>query len=139
METNSKEPPLLQRKALAFIKAVQDRQSPDDIREHYHPDVEHTEFPNAVTKHKTVRDLHALVNASASGAKVMAKEVYGVKGIYSSKNVVIVETEWTGTLAVPLGALKPGDEMKAYFAQFFEFKDGKIYRQRNYDCFEPFG
>ena len=29
-------------------------------------------------------------------------------------------------------------EMTAHFAQIFECKDGKIYRQRNYDCFEPF-
>lgn len=28
--------------------------------------------------------------------------------------------------------------MKAYFAQFYEFKDDKIIHQRNYDCFEPF-
>lgn len=28
--------------------------------------------------------------------------------------------------------------MVAHYAQFFEFKDGKIFRQRNYDYFEPF-
>jgi hypothetical protein len=26
--------------------------------------------------------------------------------------------------------------MRARFAQFFEFRDGLIVRQRNYDCFE---
>ncbi|MCB0631806.1 MAG: hypothetical protein R2824_20670 [Saprospiraceae bacterium] len=39
---------------------------------------------------------------------------------------------------LPVGNLSAGEDMVAYFAQFFEFKDGKIYRQRNYDCFEPF-
>lgn len=130
---------LLESRALAFIKAVQDRQSPEDVLQFYHPDIEHTEFPNAVTKHKTVRDLQGLSMASASGKNLMAKELYTVKGIYSNGNTVVVETEWTGTLAIQLGNMKAGDEIKAYFAQFFEFKDDKIYRQRNYDCFEPFG
>jgi hypothetical protein len=36
-----------------------------------------------------------------------------------------------------IGALKPGDQIRARFAQFFRFKDGLIWRQRNYDCFDP--
>ena len=42
------------------------------------------------------------------------------------------------SLAVPLGSIPVGGEMKAHFAHFYEFKDGKIFKQRNYDCFEPF-
>jgi ketosteroid isomerase-like protein len=30
-----------------------------------------------------------------------------------------------------------GGAMKARFAVSLEFQDGKIVRQRNYDCFEP--
>lgn len=138
-ESVGEEQPSLEHKALAFIRAVEERQSPEDIAEFYHHGIEQTEFPNAVTKHTTVRDLQALMKASVSGRKVIAKERYAVKNVYADENAVIAETEWTGTLAVPVGNLKPGDEMKAYFAQFFEFRDGKIYRQRNYDCFEPFG
>jgi ketosteroid isomerase-like protein len=41
-------------------------------------------------------------------------------------------------LGVPVGALTPGAEMRAHFAVFLDFRDGKIVRQRNYDCFEPF-
>jgi ketosteroid isomerase-like protein len=39
-------------------------------------------------------------------------------------------------LAIPIGTLAPGDRMKAHFAMFFEFRDGRIALQRNYDCFE---
>jgi ketosteroid isomerase-like protein len=45
---------------------------------------------------------------------------------------------WVGTLAVSLGAIPAGGEMRAHFAVFLEFRDGRIHRQRNYDCFEPF-
>lgn len=40
-------------------------------------------------------------------------------------------------LAVPLGTLKGGSEMRAHFATLLEFRDGKIVAQRNYDCFDP--
>jgi ketosteroid isomerase-like protein len=49
---------------------------------------------------------------------------------------VALEVEWTGTLALPFGGLPAGSPMKAYFAMFLEFQEGKIARQRNYDCFE---
>ena len=35
------------------------------------------------------------------------------------------------------GTLKLGDQLRARFAQVFEFKDGLIWRQRNYNCFDP--
>jgi hypothetical protein len=37
-----------------------------------------------------------------------------------------------------LGEKTPaGSVMRARFAQFFELRDGKIAKQRNYDCFYP--
>ena len=47
----------------------------------------------------------------------------------SSGQCVVLEAIWIGTL-------KPDDQLRARFAQIFEFKDGLIWRQRNYDCFE---
>jgi hypothetical protein len=53
-------------------------------------------------------------------------------------DTVALEVLWAGTLAVPLGSLPAGSELRARFAVFLEFqKDGKIIRQRNYDCFDP--
>ncbi|HUP56448.1 MAG TPA: hypothetical protein VM598_03280 [Bdellovibrionota bacterium] len=50
-----------------------------------------------------------------------------------------VELVWSGTMAIEAGALKPGQRLKAYFCIVLEGRDGKIFRQRNYDCFESFG
>lgn len=50
-----------------------------------------------------------------------------------------VEALWTGTIAKDLSEkLCQGACLKARFAMFFEFRGGKIYRQNNYDCFDPF-
>ena len=51
---------------------------------------------------------------------------------------VALEVLWVGTLAVPVGSLIMGDEMRANFGVFLTFRDGLITRQRNYDCFQPF-
>ena len=52
-------------------------------------------------------------------------------------NELALEIEWVGTLAVPFGELPVGGQMRARFAVFLEYRDGKIAAQRNYDCFEP--
>jgi ketosteroid isomerase-like protein len=39
---------------------------------------------------------------------------------------------------MPLGSLAAGDTMRARFGVFLTFRDGRILRQHNYDCFDPF-
>jgi ketosteroid isomerase-like protein len=53
-------------------------------------------------------------------------------------DAMALEVQWTGTLAVPVGDIPAGGDMRARFGVFIELRDGKIARQRNYDCFEPF-
>jgi ketosteroid isomerase-like protein len=122
----------------AFIHTLQNRESASELIHFYHPDIEQIEFPNTLTRIKTVRTLEGLKSASEKGKAVLQKEHYEILKTYTFGNTVIIEAVWTGTLAIPLGAIPIGGEMKAYFAQFYEFKDGKIIKQRNYDCFEPF-
>jgi hypothetical protein len=132
METN------IEAIALNFINALQNRKSAEELLQFYHPDIEQIEFPNTVTKNKTVRSLGDLRQAAEKGKNVLQKEEYEIVKSYSFENTVIIEAIWTGTLAIPLGNIPVGGQMKAWFAQFYEFKDGKIVKQRNYDCFEPF-
>ncbi len=68
---------------------------------------------------------------------MLQSQAYDVQSIVARGGNVAVEAVWTGTLAVPLGNLGAGSTMKAHFAMFFELAEGRIRRQRNYDCFEP--
>jgi ketosteroid isomerase-like protein len=121
-----------------FLMTLQTRNSSEELIRFYHKDVEQIEFPNTLTKNKAVRNLEDLKLASERGKKVLQKEEYEIMNSYTFENTVIIEARWTGTLAIPIGNIPAGGQMKAYFAQFFEFKDEKIFKQRNYDCFEPF-
>lgn len=121
-----------------FIKALEARESFEDLKRFYHADVIQTEYPNGLAKNTIVRRLRDLEDAAARGRKVLQKETYEIVKEYVAGNTVIIEAVWRGILAMPVGKIPVGGEMKAYFAQVYEFKDGKIHRQRNYDCFESF-
>lgn len=123
---------------VAFLKMMEERKSASDLEKFYHPEIEQSEYPNAITKNTAVRNLADLKAASEKGQKFLLNETYEIKQLFSSGNVVILEAVWKGTPSVAVGALPVRGQITAYFAQIFEFKDGKIYRQRNYDCFEPF-
>ncbi|BDU26911.1 nuclear transport factor 2 family protein [Flavobacterium sp. GSB-24] len=127
-----------QKIVIEFLKMVQERQSSDELEKFYHSEIEQIEFPNAIVKNTVYRNLEELKEGSERGRKILLKEEYEIQNLFSFENVVILEAIWKGTLSVGIGNIPIGGEMVAHFAQFFEFKDDKIYRQRNYDCFEPF-
>lgn len=101
------------------------------------PEVIQEEFPNRLVPTGAKRDLAALLDGYERGKKVISSQQYEIKNAMAGANVVALEVLWTGTLAVALGTLPVGGQMRAHFAMFLEFRDGKIVAQRNYDCFEP--
>lgn len=121
-----------------FLKAISDGQSGDELKRFYDEDAIQIEFPNLLTGKIIERNLDAILEASLRGKQVISSQNYEIIKSYAVDDNVIIEAIWTGVLAIPVGNLAAGDEMKAYFAQIFEFKNGKILNQRNYDCFESF-
>lgn len=122
----------------AFLNAIASGASPEAMAAFYTPDCEQVEYPNRLVPGGAVRDRAGLMAAAAAGAKVLRSQSYEIVSLTESGDFVALEAIWRGILAVPLGRLKPGDAMVARFAQFYELKDGRIHRQRNYDCFEEF-
>ena len=125
-------------RAELFMRAVASAAPADEIEAFYAPDVVQEEFPNRLLPNGAVRDLAALREAGEKGRKVMSAQTIEIVNAVGTGHCVAIEAIWTGTLAIAMGNLKPGDQIKARFAQVFEFKDGLIWRQGNYDCFYPF-
>jgi len=119
----------------AYLKAIENR---DDSLAFFTEDAVQEEFPNALVPAGARRTIADLREANARGRGVLTSETYEIVTLVETGDVVACEVLWRGVLAVPLRTLKPGDAMKARFAVFFEFKDDRIRRQRNYDCFDPF-
>jgi hypothetical protein len=130
---------ILIERAKAFVRAVASHAPIAEIEAYYAPDALQEELPNQLLPQGAVRDRSALREASAKGRQVIAAQTIEVVNAVASGQCVVLEAIWTGTLAVGFGTLRPGDELCARFAQVFEFKHGLIWRQRNYDCFYPWG
>lgn len=124
--------------AKAFVAAVSSGQPRETIEAFYAEEIVQEEFPNLLLPQGTVRDFINLRAAYDKSRYSITSQSYEVVNALASGNCVVLETKWTATIAVGFGKLKPGDMMRARFAQFFEFRDGLIFRIRNYDCFEPF-
>lgn len=123
----------------AFFEAVQAGESDGALERLYAEDVVQEEFPNRFLPDGATRGLTELRAAAERGRKVMSAQTYEILSTVAQGDVVVVEAAWSGTLAMPIGEATPaGTVMRARFAQFFEFRDGRIVAQRNYDCFYPF-
>jgi ketosteroid isomerase-like protein len=122
--------------AKAYLAALQ-RGDTETALACYAEDVVQQEFPNRLVPGGATRDLTALREGAARGKKVMAGEQYQLLSAIAEGNRVAMEVQWIGTLAVPFGTIPKGGHLRALFAIFLEFRDDKIVRQHNYDCFEP--
>lgn len=124
--------------AINYLKAIETDVSVEELASYYSEAIEQIEYPNRLIPQGTKRNLSDLKEGFLKGKTLLASQTYDIQKSYVVGNTVILETIWTAKLAVALGQIPIGGEMKAYFVQFIEFEDGKIIRQRSYDCFEPF-
>lgn len=121
----------------AYFAALEGGATGDDLAAFYAPDVIQEEFPNRLSPGGARRDLDAILAAAIRGREVMASQRYEILHMLADGDRVAVEFRWSGTLAISVGPLQAGAEMRGRFASFLEFRDGRIVAQRSYDCFEP--
>ena len=120
----------------AYLSALQRGHAGESLRGFLAENVRQIEMPNRLNPSGKESDLATMLKRSEQGLTVLREQRYEIVSEIAQGNRAAVEARWTGVLAIPLGTLEAGAEMKAHFAMFFEFADGKIVLQRNYDCFE---
>ena len=108
----------------------------NDYKAILHPAIEQTEYPNLMIHAKRQRTFTNLMEGAEAGRKMLAYQRFEPTHFFETPDAVIAEYTWTGELKVKAGKLKQGQVLKAHVCSIFEFKDDKIYRQRNYDCYE---
>ena len=120
-----------------YYKALEDADS-DALFAMYHPDAVQIEWPNQLKPKGDRRTIAGLKADFERGKGLLQSQAYDITTLVCTDDTAAVEAVWTGTLAVAIGKLAPGEVMTAHIATFFTLKDGKITSQRNYDCFEAF-
>lgn len=84
------------------------------------------EFPNRLNPNGGRSDLATMLERSERGVQLLQSQRYVIGSAIARESVVAVEAEWRATLAVPLSTIPAGRSMRAHFAMFFEFVDGKF-------------
>lgn len=128
----------LERRARAYIAAVEGGAIGEELAAFYHPDVLQEEFPNRLNPLMMRRSLSEILEAAERGARLMTRQMYDIHTITEAGDRVVVEFGWTGYANMPVGLTRAGEPLRASIVQVLEFEDGLIIRQRTYDCFDPF-
>lgn len=121
----------------SYLAALEAGAVGDALARFFTADAEQVELPNRLNPNGGRSDLATMLARAEQGRKLLTVQRYVIHRAVAHGSTVAVEAEWTGVLAVALGSLPPGAEMRAHFAMFFDIEDGRIRAQRNYDCFEP--
>lgn len=121
-----------------YLEAVTAGATGAQLARFYTPDAEQVEQPNRLNPAGGRSDLATLLARAGKGKQLLSSQRYDIVSLVAERQRVATEVQWSGTLAMPVGNLAAGAQMRAHIAMFFEMKDGLIHRQRNYDCFEPF-
>jgi ketosteroid isomerase-like protein len=95
------------------------------------------QLPNRIYPNGICSGGSTMAQAFEKGRKLLSSQTYEIRRHVVNGERVAIEVLWIGKLAIPFGNLAAGSKIRAHSAMFFEFKDGKILSQRNYDCFEP--
>lgn len=112
---------------LAYLRTIESHDL-DAVAALLADDVEVIEHPNKLNPAGARYDKAALRAAGERGAAILASERYDVRGLIVEGDRASVQTTWTGVL-------RSGETMTAQICSVFEVKDGKIWRQEQYDCF----
>jgi ketosteroid isomerase-like protein len=122
--------------ARCYLKAIEDGDA-NRVLALFSPDAIVEQLPNRTYPQGSRASVAQASEAFARGRKIFSRQTYEITNEVAGANVVALEVLWTGTLAIPFGALSAGSQMRCHSAMFLEFRDGKIVSQKNYDCFDP--
>jgi ketosteroid isomerase-like protein len=123
--------------ARQYLKAIESGAGGDEMAHFFAPEIVVEIFPSTFFPKGSRSNLEGIRAAANRGKKVMSSQTYEVTNALATGDQVALEVIWTGTLAVPFQSIPADGQMRAHFAMFLLFKNGKIISQRNYDCYDP--
>jgi ketosteroid isomerase-like protein len=123
--------------ARGYLQAIESGADFDEIAKFLAPGIVLEILPNRLQPSGSRDDLAGMRRSSERGKRVMTSQRYEIRNELATGDQVGLEVDWVGTLAMPYESIPGGGQMRARFAMFLRFREGKIISQRNYDCFEP--
>ena len=123
--------------AQRYLEALENGAEGGALAEFFTEDVVQEEFPNRLFPIGCHRELAAILDAARKGKRTVRAQKFDVLNSIVDGESVVLEVFWSGLLAVPVDTLPADSEMRAHLSMWLEFRDGKICRQHNYNCYDP--
>lgn len=123
--------------ARRYLEALESGAEGGVLAEFFTKDVVQEDFPNRLSPIGAHRELADVLDASRKGKQTLRAQKYDIRNSIVDGDSVALEVFWSGYLAVPVDTLPADSEMRAHLSIWLEFRDGKICRQHNYECFDP--
>lgn len=121
-----------------YLRAMEQGVTGESLAAFFTEDIVQVEMPNRLVPFGKSHDLASILLAAERGQRAVKDQRFEVIDLICGENRVALQLVWTATLCVPLGGLSVGDTLKANYALFLSFREGKIASMTNYDCFSPF-
>jgi ketosteroid isomerase-like protein len=121
-----------------YFNAIEAGVSAEDLALFFTPDVIQEDFPNRLLAQGARRGLPQILEALKRGKEIVQSQRFEIVHALHYGDEIAIEVRWTATFRVPIGKLPPGRPMRSTSAIFIRLVNGKIARQRNYDCIEEF-
>lgn len=104
-----------------------------------HPNVEQVEFPNLLNRTMQRRSFVEILENLRAGRELLVAPHFELQRAHQCPDgSIVVEAHWHATLANDIGPLVRGQQLAAQFCMVFELEEGRIIKQRTYNCFDPF-
>ncbi|TGE12616.1 nuclear transport factor 2 family protein [Hymenobacter elongatus] len=104
-----------------------------------HPEVIQTEYPNILYKTLQQRTFSDIIDNLRIGRELLHDPQFAVHSTrVCADGSILIEGRWEATITSEIGPLVRGQRLAAQLCLIFELKDGKIFRQRRYPCFDAF-
>ncbi|AVX05934.1 hypothetical protein MXMO3_03431 (plasmid) [Maritalea myrionectae] len=121
--------------ALSFVRAVEAMDG-SRMEGFFAPNVEQIEMPNVFKPAGQVRDLSELTADIDKSKGIIEQQKYDILNTVARGDIVVLEMVWHGTVVKDIPPLRAGQNLRAQCMAIFEFREGKVIKLRNYDCFD---
>jgi ketosteroid isomerase-like protein len=107
-----------------YLSALQGGEVGDALARFFAADAVQVELPNRLNPTGQISNLSSILTRSVQGQRVLSSPRFDILNEIALGERVAVEAHWVGVLAVSVGSLAVGSEMRAHFAMFFECQGG---------------
>lgn len=104
----------------------------------FHPEYTFYEKPNRLNPKGRVMKAAELSALTAKAKQIILEQRYVIRSELAAGDEVALEVDWVGRFNVAFASTPAGEPIRATCGMFLTFRDGKLYSQRNYDCYDAF-